>query len=204
MASDPNVPSGLQPIQRFGSASYRGNLAVFAAPTTNALFLGDPVVRVTATGVASGTDGAFQKVDLVAQASNHKMTGAVVGFLGTSPNGAFFAASGTPGPYYKVTNAPVQQYVLVDTDANSEYTIQCTGTPAATVVGQNTNLVTGTGSIYTGLSGWQASATTGVSATAQLTIMGFLQEVGNTVGNKFPKLIVRINYTTEAAGVVGI
>lgn len=203
MANDPNVPWGLQPINRFGSSSYRGNLAVFAAPTTNALFLGDPVVRITATGVASGTDGTFQGVDLVTQASNHKITGAVVGFLGSSPNGAFLGFGLGKGPFYKATNTS-GQYVVVDTDPNSEYVVQCTGTPAATCVGQNTSLVSGTGSKYTGWSGWQASATTGASATAQLTIMGFLPETGNVVGNKFPKLIVRLNYSTEAVGVVGI
>lgn len=203
MANNPNTPAGLQPINRFGSSPYRGNLAVFKAPTTNALFLGDPVIRITATGAASGTDGTFQGVDLVTQASNHKVTGAVVGFLGTSPNGAFLGFGLGVGPYYKATNAS-GQFVIVDTDPNSEYVVQCTGTPAATVVGQNTSLVTGTGSKFTGLSGWQASATAAASATGQLTIMGFLPEVDNVVGNKFPKLIVRINLSTEATGVVGI
>ena len=205
MASSVNTPFGLQPIQRFGSSDYRGNLVVFEAPTTNALFLGDPVIRVTASGVApgSGYDGAYQKVDLITAASNHKVTGAVVGFLGSSPNGAFFALSGTPGPAYKATNVAAQ-YVVVDTDPNSEYMVQCTGTPAATVVGQNTSLVSGTGSKVTGWSGWQASATTGTSATAQLTIMGFVPSADNLVGNKFAKLIVRLNLSTEATGVVGI
>ena len=205
MASSVNTPYGLQPIQRFGSADYRANLVVFEAPTTNALFLGDPVVRITASGVAPGTgyDGAFQKCDLVTAASNHKVTGAVVGFLGSSPNGAFLGFGLGNGPYYKATNI-ASQYVVVDTDPNSEYVVQCTGTPAATVVGQNTSLVSGTGSKVTGWSGWQASATTGTSATAQLTIMGFLPEADNLVGNKFAKLIVRINLSTEATGVVGI
>ena len=48
------------------------------------------------------------------------------------------------------------------------------------------------------------SATVATSATAQLRIQGFAQEVDNVVGNKFPKLIVRINYSTEALGVAGI
>ena len=32
----------------------------------------------------------------------------------------------------------------------------------------------------------------------------FLPEADNLVGNKFAKLIVRINYSTEIAGVVGV
>lgn len=205
MANDPNVPWGLQPINRYGSSSYRGNLTVFAAPTTNALFLGDPVIRIAASAVASGTDGTYQKVDLVTAGSGNKITGAVVGFLGTSPNGAFFGSSGSPGPKYKVTNAAVQEYVLVDTDPNSEFVVQCTGTPAATVVGKTCSLISGTGSAYTGWSGWQASATTATGGSgSQLIIMGFLPQEDNVVGNKFPKLIVRINNSTEAPGVAGI
>ena len=205
MAADPNTPYGLQPIQRLGSSQYRANLAVFAAPTTNALFLGDPVVRVTASGVAPGTgyDGAYQKCDLVTAASNHKITGAVVGFLGSSPNGAFLGFGLGVGPMYKATNV-ASQYVVVDTDPFSEYAVQCTGTPASTVVGQNTSLVSGTGSKVTGWSGWQASATTGNSATAQLTIVGFVPDPANKVGNQYAKLLVRLNYSTESTGVVGI
>ena len=204
MATNTNVASGLRPIQRLGSSDYRGNLMVFAAPTTNALFLGDPVIRVAATAGNPGSGyGVFQGVDLVTQASNHKVTGAVVGFLGASPNGAFLGFGLGVGPFYKATNT-AGQYVVVDTDPQTEFTIQCTGTPAATVVGKNTNLVSGTGNKVTGYSGWQASATTGASATAQLTIVGFVPSVANVVNSQFAKLIVRINNTTEGAGTAGI
>lgn len=204
MATNTNVANGLQPIQRLGSSSYRGNLTVFEAPTTNALFLGDPVIRITAAAGNPGSGyGVFQKVDLATAASNNKITGVVVGFLGSSPNGAFLGFGLGNGPFYKVTSKATQ-YVVVDTDPFSEYTIQCTGNPASTVVGRNTNLVSGTGSTVTGWSGWQASATVAASATAQLTIVGFVQDVSNIVGSQFSKLIVRINNTTEQTGLAGI
>ena len=199
MANNPNVPSGMQPYQHGGSVSYRANATVYsvAANTTNPMFLGDPVIKQAAS---ADTTHGYDGVNLATAVSNNKITGVIVGFLGTDPNGAFFGASGAPGNYFKATNSPVLQYVLVDDDAKSNFVIQCTGTPAATVVGKNTNLVSGNGSKVTGWSGWQCSATVATSATAQLRIIGFLQEVDNVVGNKFPKLIVNINNSTEAAG----
>ena len=199
MANNPNTPFGGQPYQHNGGVVYRAQATVYsvAANTTNAMFLGDPVIKVTAS--ADATHG-YDAVNLATATSNNKITGFIVGFLGTDPNGALFGTSGAPGPYYKATNSPVLQYVLVDDDAKDNFIIQCTGTPAATVVGRNTNLVSGNGSVYTGWSGMQCSATTGTSSTAQLRIIGFAQEVDNVIGNKFPKLIVNINNSTEAAG----
>lgn len=204
MATNVNSPYGFQPVQRLGAAGYRGETTVFAAPTTNALFLGDPVIRIAATAGNPGSGyGVYQNVDLVTQASNHKVTGIVVGFLGSSPNGAFLGFGLGNGPMYKATNTS-GQYVVVATDPQSEFAVQCTGNPAATVVGKNTSSVSGTGSKVTGWSGWQVSATTAASATAQFTIVGFLPEVDNVVGSQFSKLIVRINNTTEGANTAGI
>lgn len=203
MANNPNVPWGLQPYQRDGSSSYRANAQVYsvAANTTNAMFLGDPVIKQAASG---DTTHGYDGVNLATCASNNKITGVIVGFLGTDPNGAFWGAAGSPGNYYKATNSAVLQYVLVDDDPSSLFVVQCTGTPASTIVGKNGNLVTGTGNRTTGWSGVQASATVATSATAQLRIEGFVQQVDNVIGNKFPKLIVRINNSTEALGAAGI
>ena len=111
---------------------------------------------------------------------------------------------GAPGPFYKATSAATAQYLLVETNPAALFTVQCTGNPAATVVGKNTNLVSGNGGTTTGWSGWQASATVATSATAQLNIVGFLQEVDNAVGSANSKLIVRINNSTEIPGAAGI
>ena len=203
MANNVNTPWGLQPYQRKGSSEYRANATVYsvAAATTNALFLGDPVIKITAA--ADATYG-YDKVNLATAGTSNLITGVIVGFLGTSPNGAFFANSGTPGPMYKATNATALQWVMVDDDPNSLFVVQCTGTPAATVVGRNTKLVSGNGNKVTGWSGWQCSATVGTGSTEQLQIVGFEQEVDNVIGNKFPKLIVRINQSTEGLAATGI
>lgn len=203
MANNPNTPWGLQPIQNRDSSEYRANAKVYyvAASTTNPLFLGDPVIKVAAS---ADTTYGYDAVNLVTAGTAHAITGVIVGFLGNSPNGGFFGNSGVPGPYYKATNSTVAQWVLVDDSPTTLWSVQCTGTPASTVVGKNVNLVSGNGSKYTGWSGWQVSATTATTSTWQLQIVGFLQEVDNVIGNKFPKLIVRLNNSTEGLAATGI
>ncbi len=203
MANNPNTPYGCQPLQGVASAEYRAGARVYYVPaaTTNAMFLGDPVKK---TSASADTTYGYDGVNLATAGTNNAITGFIVGFLGTSPNGALFGASGAPGPYYKATNAAAAQWVLVDDSPNSLFVVQCTGTPAATVVGRNVNLISGTGSKTTGWSGWQVSATVATTSTWQLQIVGFLQDVSNVIGNKFPKLIVRINNSTEGLAATGV
>lgn len=208
MATNTNNPYGLQPIQVQGD-SYRPNTQVFyvAANTSAAFFLGDPVIKSGGSADANGIDG----VVLATAGSTNKITGVVVGFLGSNAGGfpggstgGFFANSGAPGPFYKATSAATAQYLMVETNPAALFAVQCTGNPAATVVGKNTNLVSGNGGTTTGWSGWQASATVATSATAQLNIVGFLQQIDNVIGSANSKLIVRINNSTEIPGAAGI
>lgn len=203
MATNTNVPWGLQPYQNRGSEDYRARANVYYVPanTTNAMFIGDPVIK---TAASADTTYGYDGVNIITAGSSNKITGMIVGFLGTNPNGAFFGASGAPGQYYKASNAAAAQWVLVDDSPNSLFVVQCTGNPAATVVGKNANLVSGQGNKTRGWSGWQVSATTGTSANAQVQIVGFVQDVSNVIGSQFPKLIVRINQSTEGVGATGI
>jgi len=84
------------------------------------------------------------------------------------------------------------------------FAVQCSGNPASTVVGKNTNAVSGNGGTTTGWSGWQVSATVATSATAQFNILGFLPSVDNVIGSANSKLLVRINNSTEIPGAAGI
>lgn len=209
MATNPNIARGLQPIQTAQGADYRPNLQVFyvAANTAAAFALGDPVIKSAGSADAAGNDG----VVLATAGSTNKITGVVVGFLGGNAGGfpggstgGFFGNSGAPGPFYKATSAATAQYLLVETNPYATFVVMCTGNPAATVVGKNTNLVSGNVSPFTGWSGWAASATTGASATGQLTILGFDSAPDNVIGSQFSRLIVRINQSTEIVGVAGI
>lgn len=206
--ANPNTPFGLQPYQRRGSASYRGNDTLYkiAANTTNAIYVGDPVVKLAASADANGING----VNLVAAGTNHPFTGVVVGFLGKA-SAATLAPSMygiTPGPMYKPANDSSIWYVLVDDDASSLFVVQSNdsgGAPAATVVGKNANLASGAGSAYTGWSGWMLAANQiATTSTYQVNIVGFLEEADNVPGATNAKLIVRINAYTDGANAAGI
>lgn len=203
MANNSNVASGFRPIQNEFSADYRpaARVCYIPANTTNAIFLGDPVIiGTTTTNLGKG----YPSVNLATAGSSHSVSGHVVGFLGSDPNGAFFANSGTPGPMYKASNQTTAWWCLVDDSYQSLFQVQCTGTPTAAIVGHNVNAISGQGSKYTGWSGWQVSATATNLAGTQYRVVGFVQDTANVIGNKFPKLIVRLNQSTEAPATAGV
>jgi len=195
-----NTPYGLVPIQRTGGASWRDSLTMYYVPaaTTNAMFVGDPVIKLTGSADANGVNG----INLATAGTSNRITGVICGFV---PQ---FALSGTPGPAYKPANATQVYYALVNDDPAALYTIQSNdsgGAPAVTVVGKNANLASGAGSVYTGWSGWQLAANqVATTSTYQLNILGFLPEADNTPGSAHAKLLVRINQDTEVNAATGI
>jgi hypothetical protein len=208
MAANPNTPYGLQPVNRLGNAEFRNSVSLYYVPAakTNAIYVGDPVLKVTASADANGVDGC----DLAAATGN--ITGVVVGFLGVCASGAaapaFFGLSATPGPAYRPASTAQDYYVLVNDDPQTVYAVQSNdsgGAPAATKVGQNANLVVGTGSAYTGLSGWMLAANSiNTTNTLQVNIVGFLRSADNVAGQSNAKLLVRLNTSTEVNGATGI
>jgi hypothetical protein len=209
-AANPNTPMGLQPYQRKGSASYRANTHMYyiAKADANAFYLGDPVKRVATPASANG----IPTVTLAAAGTSALITGVLVGYVGVgpvsqnSPQGSFFTQQGT-GPMHIAASNSTGYLVMVDDDPQTEYIIQADATQLATTVGKNANLVSGTGGVYTGLSGWQMAATTaGTQSTKQLAILDILQEPDNVVGagRLYSKFIVRINQSTEGLATTGI
>jgi hypothetical protein len=212
MTTNPNTPYGLQPYTLQGSKDWRDSVVVYLANTTNAMYVGDPVVKVAASADING----INTVNLVAAGSSHPITGVVVGFqgsgapqLGNYNPGSLFSLSGTPGPAFKPANT-ANFYVLVADDPSLLYVAQSndSGTataPAATIVGKNANLVSGAGSAFTGWSGWMLnSGSVGTSANAQVNIVGVLPEADNVVGSVNAKFIVRLNNSTEVNAATGI
>lgn len=210
------VAYGLQPVQRLDGAVWNDSLRVYYVPAgnTNALFVGDPVLKVTASADINGING----VDIAAAGTAAKITGVVCGFLGSCVAGApnagsggylgavnMFASSGSPGNMYRPASTALDWYVLVNDDPEAQFYIQCDTALAVTNVGKNANLLSGSGSVYTGWSGWQMNHTgVGTGNTIQLRIIGSVPDplgVPNATGNKF---IVQINTHTELPNSAGI
>ena len=199
-----NTPFGLQLYQRDGNADFRASAVKYYVPagTTSALFQGDPVITVASSADSLGYNG----VKLAAAGTSNRITGVITGFLGTgTPNPSFFGLSGTPGPAYKPASNSVAYYVLVTEDPAALYEVQANASVAATVVGKNANLVAGTGSTYTGWSGWLLDTTSiGTSSTLQVSIKGFAVNPQNAPGSANAKLLVSINQNTNVNATTGI
>lgn len=208
--ANPNTPMGLVPINRLDGASWRDSLTMYFVPAaqTNALYVGDPVIKQAASADTNGVNG----VDLATAGSTNKITGVVCGFVGVcvagTANPSLFGLSATPGPTYRPATTSLDYYVLVNDDPEAEFVIQSNdsgGTLAVTAVGKNANLVAGTGSAYTGWSGWLLAANTvAAGATLQVNIKGFLPEADNVAGSANAKVIVSINLPTETNNTAGI
>jgi hypothetical protein len=211
--TNPVTSYGLAPIQTKIAADWRNSVNVYYVPasTTNAMYVGDPVIKLAASADVNGING----VNLAAAGSANRITGVIVGFqgkgstqLGNYNPGSLFGLSGTPGPAYKPANDASAWYVLVNDDPNTLYAIQSNdsgGVPASTIVGKNANLASGAGSVYTGWSGWQLAANSvGTSSSAQLNIVGVLPEADNVAGSASAKFLVRINQDTEVNAATGI
>lgn len=193
------MPFGLAPVRYKSGAPYNGaaNLYSVAAGETNNIFIGDPVI-ISGTGDATGVPG-------VARAAGDRMTGVVVGFA-PKDNVAAGSTTALNRGYRAASEA---DYLLVADDYNLLFAVEedaVGGALATTDIGNNADLVAGTGSVYTKRSGYMLDSSTKATTSAQVRIVGFDQTIGNTIGGTGPVWLVSIVEATEtpAAGTTGV
>jgi len=178
-----NLPIGGMPINMpYGNVRCR-RYGVAVANAT-AIYIGDAVLLVAATGtVIRATGGA-----------GNYLLGFVLGC---------YDSSGAPIGYLPTTTAG---YVLVADDPNQQFILQEDGvtTPlAAEDVGEGVDLIIGTGSTFNQRSGTMIdSNTVGTGLTTQLRILAKQDRVNNDLG-AYCKWIVQINLHQLTAGAVG-
>jgi hypothetical protein len=189
-----NNPEGLKPVRYKSGAPYNGACNIYYVPASDgtALYVGDPVI------IAGDADAAGVPTCTRATAgSAGRITGVVVG------------VRNTPSLTTRYRAASTAQYVYVADDPNLLFEIQedaVGGALAAVDVGLNADLISGSGSTVTGLSGFQLDTSTkATTATLQLRIEGFVRREDNAIGAN-AKVLVGINLPTEtgAAGSTGV
>lgn len=194
------MPFGLTPVRYKSGAPYNGaaNLYSVAAGEANNIFIGDPVL-ISGTGDAAGIPG------VVRAAAGDRMTGVVVGF------GQFDGASAgsTTAINRGYRTASTADYLLVADDPALLFAVEedaVGGALATTDIGNNADLVGGTGSTVTRRSGYMLDSSTKVTTTAQVRIWGLDQTIGNTIGGTGPVWLVSIVEATEtpSAGTTGV
>ena len=185
-----NMPRGLIPVRYRSGAPYAGQANVYFVPASyaTALFIGDPVIPVTASADANG----IPVVQRATAAGGAFLIGSVVGVVahGDPP-----IAQTRDNPVYRP--ASVAQYILVADDPDLMFEIQEDGIGGAMPVGassRNVDLIAGTGSTVSGYSGFLAdSSTLAVTATLQLRLYRPAERADNEPGNTLAKWLVSIN-----------
>lgn len=183
-----NTPFGLRPIRHRNGAPYSGQATRYYVPASDgtALYLGDPV-QIAGSADADG----IPTVTRATAAGGNYLLGAVVGVDPTEGAGA----NGRDSTVYRA--ASTARYVWVADDPELVFEVQedgVGGALAAANVGQNVDLVSGSGSATSGWSGFQAdSSTAATTNTLQLRILGFSRKLLNEPGSANAKLEVVIN-----------
>lgn len=197
--ANPNTPMGLRAVRYISGKPFNGQVRRYCiAPTdTNAFYAGDPVVKVAGAADANGTPCVTLGV------AGGPWTGVLAGFsptiaLVTNLGNAYRPGVQAGYVYIDVADDPDLEFEMQENDAG--------GTPLpVTAVGKNANGIAGTGSRYTGLSGWQLdSSTVATTNTLALSIVEFQRRADNVPGAAYGKVIVRINNHTETPHQAGI
>lgn len=184
-----NMAFGLKPIRDNGTPwSGQGRMVYFPTTEANNIFLGDPLIPLG----GSDANGVPAYGRATAGATNY-LAGGLCGLCnGPSGSGVTLLQSST---IYRV--ASTIAYGFVPDDPNQLYTIQEDSVggalAAASAAMENADLVAGTGSTYTAMSGWMLdSSTAGTGATLQVRILELTRGPDNAIGN-YAKWTVRIN-----------
>ena len=200
-------PSGLKPVGYLNGSPWNGQARIYYVPATNgtALYVGDPVTRLTADADAKGVPSVSIGV------AGAAICGVIVGVLPTA------ASVSLVGSTVDLTrrSLPVSTagYVLVADDPNILFEIEegITGSGAGTAltaaaVGNNADFVViAPTNTYQDSGTLLDNSTEAVTATLNLKLMGLAQREDNAFGTR-AKWIVKINNhqygsSTGTAGV---
>jgi hypothetical protein len=194
-----NAASGLQPYAYAWGAPWGGAVRTYYVPVGNgtALYLGDPVALVTNSSDGNG----IQTAEIASAGGSALVLGA---FMGVSNNaGQTTIPVLQSQPVY--LPASTAAYIYVSDDPFLLYKIQedgVGGAMASGASGRNADLVAGSGSTVTALSGWQLdSSTLQTTSTLQLRIIQLLQESDNAIGLS-AKWLVKLN-TSQMLSATG-
>lgn len=184
-----DAPRGLQPKRHRNGAPYNGAANPYFVPSsdTDNMFIGDPVIvtGTANTGAVVTKDGDFGQayqagtmpaVKLATAGAGNDVTG-IITSVEPSPD------NGLSNAYRKASTASVV-WVADDPDLVFEAQEDSDSTNlAATDVGRNVNLASGTGSTITNRSGWELdSSSAGTGTTIQVRLERLVNREDNAIG----------------------
>ena len=184
-----NRPQGAVPVGTLGASNWNGRVSAYLMLDATATHIGDFVKLAGSSGtteIVNGQDCAGMATVSKATASDTTLVGAVVGFspLQTNLNvsGLYRAASETRIAY--VSDDPDTIYEMQEDSVGNNMD--------ADMVGLSTDIITGTGSNTTGISGQMLDSSDTATAGGQMKILGLSKRVDNAIGT-YAKWLVKIN-----------
>jgi hypothetical protein len=196
------IPHRYQDGRAFSSSGTRG---VILADYGTAVFVGDPVVHVTAGGATNPataeatfatdvTDGTFPIFNIATAGAANVIWGVVVAVSGNRSNLENKHIPASTGGTILVARATPDLIFKVGTSA----------TLAITDIGEATDLVAGAGSTATGYSGWTLDQA-GLTTASQVYITGLYNIPGNEAADGTDAIwectVQAIQYAINPAGV---
>jgi len=200
-------PTGLKPVSYINGSPYNGQARMYYVPSTNAtaLYVGDPVTRLTASADANGIPSVA--IGVAGSAVCGVIVGVVVAKQGVSLVGTTIDLTRR--------NLPVstEGYVLVADDPNLVFEIE-EGTTAgaagtaltAAAVGNNANFIVLAGAATYSDSGTLLdNATEATTATLNLKLLGLSQREDNAFGARAKWLVLINNHQYKGGtGTAGV
>lgn len=150
-----------------------------------AVFLGDFVKS------GGSSDATYGCPTVIQAAAGDTLRGIVVGF--DQVDGVAISSTNLHRNHCPASTA---MYVYVVDDPNAIFYIQEDAVGATTAlvdIGENADIIVGSGNSTTGLSAMQLDSSTHITATAQLRMLGFLADPSNTPASANAKVICTIN-----------
>lgn len=165
-----DAPRGFEPVMHRDGSPWNGMVrrCVFLATTGTDVFIGDAVK-------SNGSADADGIPDLAQLGTDTAARGVVVGFEPDPSNTTLLYRKASTLRYAYICEDPTVLY-RVQEDNDDSTTI------AVTAVGNNTDIVVGSGDTATGMSGMEIDASGVGTGTAQCRIVQLYQKAGNAVG----------------------
>lgn len=168
---------GLRPVRHLNGNPWNGMTRMYLAESSNAIYVGDPVIHGGDAGDAgttvNGIDCEGMPLCDVGAAASAKFLGVMVGRLPKQSD---------PSILYR--EASVNTIVLVCDDPSVVFEVQEDGAIAATAIGLNGDLTTfSSGNTTTGRSGVELdSSTVTTTATLSVRVLGLAKRPNNAIG----------------------
>lgn len=169
--ANPNAPFGAVPVKNLDSSPYNGAVNEYYVPASDstAMFIGD-LVKHNGTADTSGVPQAIQ-----ATAGATTLLGPVIGFRADPSNLSLQYRPASTLRYFLVADAPDLVHVMQEDSADAALT--------ADEVGENCDIVVGTGSTVTGRSSMLIDSSTHVTTAANVRILRLHKNSSNEIGN---------------------